>query len=223
MKKYIHYGIDLILGFDRNRKARRKWRELNSHNTTYLNTIPRYDGFFDSISVGNYTYGPINALYGGQPREKLTIGSYCSIASGTKFLLGSEHPYDCISTFPFKVKISGKLKESTTKGPIVIGDDVWIGEDSLILSGVTIGQGAVIAAASVVVKDVQPYSIVGGNPAKEIKKRFSEKTISKLITLDWNQIDERFIIENINTLYEKINDDNIDKFIAMLDNNDVQL
>jgi len=198
------------------RKFTKKWRIINGHNSTFLSLIPNSDEFFNRVKVGKKTYGPIWAVYSENPEESLSIGHFCSIASGTKFILGSEHPYSYLSTFPFKVKCAKYEYEATTKGPIVVGDDVWIGEDSLILSGVNIGQGAVIAARSVVVKNVQPYTIVGGNPAKELKKRFSNEIINVLVNFNFNQLYESLIKENIDSLYSKITENNIHDIISKI-------
>jgi acetyltransferase-like isoleucine patch superfamily enzyme len=198
------------------KKMINKWRELNKHNSTYLQWIPKDDIFFDKVSVGKLTYGPINAIHSGHPDEKLHIGNFCSIGGGTKFILGSEHPYTGISTFPFKVKCHNILNEAQTKGPIVLEDDVWIGENVLVLSGVVIGKGAVIAAGSVIVKDVPAYSIVGGNPAKIIKYRFSQEIIAILMKMDLNKLTSLKINENLNLLYEKIEISNAKKIIDTL-------
>ena len=132
-------------------------------------------------------------------------------------MMGSEHSYKGISTFPFKVKILGEKSEAETKGPILVKDDVWIGENVLILSGVTIGKGAVIAAGSVVVKDIPPYAIVGGNPAKIIKFRFSESVISSLNRIDISMLDDVKIYENIDVLYQSVNDENVLEIINKLE------
>lgn len=137
----------------------RKWRKKNLHNKT----MPVNDFDFNSVSVGNYTYGGIQVcnynLY-----EKLDIGNFCSIASETMFVLNADHNVNTISSFPFKVKCLGVEKfEALSKGDIIVGDDVWIGYRATILSGVHIGQGAVIAAGAVVTRDVPPYAIVGAN------------------------------------------------------------
>lgn len=162
-----------------------------------------YPGFYfdmDHVCIGEYTYGKINA-HTSNITESLRIGRFCSIASSARFLLSGEHELGRISTYPFKEKILNNEIDTTTKGDIIIGDDVWIGENSLILSGVHVGQGAVIAAGSIVCKDIPPYSIVGGVPARIIKYRFSKKMIDELIKIDYGQIDENFIRKHIRELY----------------------
>ena len=205
--------IEIIKERLKNKALLKKWRILNEHNFTFLALIPRDEAIFNQLTIGHFTYGPIWAAWSGNPDESLSVGSYCSIGSGTKFILGSEHPYNYLSTFPFKVKCAGYSYEATTKGPIVVKDDVWIGEDSLILSGVTIGQGAVVAARSVVVKDIPPYSIVGGNPAKVIKERFDKNIIDKLCKFNYDHIKKSLGQEDIQILYTKINNDNIDSIL----------
>lgn len=155
------------------------------------------------------TYGKINISSFGNAEERLKIGNLVSIGGNVLFLLGGNHRYDCLTTFPIKVKILGERSEATTKGPILIEDDVWIGNNSIILSGITIGKGAIIAAGSVVTKNVSPYSIVGGNPARFIKYRFSEEVIKKLLKIDLSKIDREFIGENRELLYERISEENI--------------
>ena len=201
--------------------ARKKWRAKNKNNFTFLDCeAPLYclDEFFDKIDVGSYSYGPINAIYSNHPNEKLQIGQFCSIGSGTKFILGSEHPYKSLTTYPFKVKIRGDLNEANTKGPIVIEDDVWIGEDCLILSGITIGQGSIIGARSLVVSNIEPYGIYGGSPAKLIKYRFSHDVIKKLE----ENIDFKKLVNSKNfdfdLLYKEINSENIDNILMSLKN-----
>lgn len=104
----------------------------------------------------------------------------------------------------------------------MVGDDVWIGLNAIVLSGVHIGQGAVIAAGAVVTKDVPPYAIVAGNPARIIKKRFSEEIILKLLTLDYGKIDAQNIKRNIEYLYNEITQDNVDKILSLLPDNSIE-
>ncbi len=144
-------------------EVERKWRERNLHNRTRVN-YPIGEPVNDEvIQVGNFTYGTLNVYSWGTPDEKLIIGNCCSIASGTKFILGGMHNMDTITTYPIKRAILQQETEETfSKGPIVIEDDVWIGTDVTILSGVTIGRGAVIAAGSIVTRSVLAYSLWGG-------------------------------------------------------------
>lgn len=141
----------------------------------------------------------------------LIFGKYCSIASGCTFFLGGNHVYERTSTW-----LHDEIKEKgiTSNGNITIGNDVWIGYGSTIMSGVTIGDGAVIAANSNVVKDVEPYSIVGGNPAKLIKKRFSSEDIEFLLKLKWWNWPEEKIEENKDHLFSgKLNRTKLQKLL----------
>ncbi len=144
----------------------------------YTNEIARYRDF----EIGDYTYGkPLVYWWGGS--TKLKIGKYCSLAPGSTFVVGGEHSTRHITTYPF-ISFSGK-RPDTGKGNVVIGNDVWIGLNALVLSGVTIGDGAVIGAGCVVTKDVAPYAIVAGNPARLIRYRFSPETIESLLKIKW--------------------------------------
>lgn len=134
----------------------------------------------------------------------MTIGSYCSISSKVTFLLGGNHEGGNISTFPFRAKIINEKSEAISKGPIIIDDDVWIGYGVTILSGVHIGQGAIIAAGAVVTKDVPPYAIAGGVPAKVLKYRFSHELIAKLLKVDYGKLTEAMVREHIDDLYSKL-------------------
>lgn len=138
--------------------------------------------------------------------DKLIIGKFCMIASGAKFIMnGGNHLTEAISAYPFAIFGNGweKAMEGKTypnKGNIVIGNDVWIGHNATIMAGVTIGDGAIIGTNATVVKNVEPYSIVGGNPAKELKKRFSDEIIEKLLELQWWNWPIEQISENVHAL-----------------------
>lgn len=140
--------------------------------------------------------------------DRLIIGKFCSIACGAKFLFNSaNHSMKSLSTYPFPIFFDewglDKMQVATAwdnKGDIVIGNDVWIGYEAVILAGVMIGDGAVIGARAVVTKDVPPYTVVGGVPAKEIKKRFSQQTIEELLRLKWWDWDEDRIARNISAI-----------------------
>lgn len=199
---------------DEDAKIAIHWRNLNPHNETIAE---QFRGFidFNKIKVGRKTYGGLTLWAFSDGNESLTIGNFVSIADDVKFLLGGNHAYDSLSTFPFLTKYCSTI-EAQTKGPIIIGDDVWIGYNSIVLSGVTIGQGAVIAAGSVVTKNVPAYSIFGGNPAKLIKYRFSQNIIAKLIKIDFSKLSDQKIIEGKDLIYEKITESNVDAIIQQL-------
>lgn len=164
---------------------KKKWKRKNKHNQiTPVNKFP-----LEKVKVGNYSYGPIDVRSWGSSEEGLEIGNFVSIGSGVKFILGGNHEMNTITTYPFKVKFLKEEEEAWSKGLIIIKDDVWIGTDAIILSGVTISQGAIVAAGSVITKDVPPYAVVGGNPAKIIKFRFSEEIIEEMKNINWNNLD----------------------------------
>lgn len=169
--------------------------------TVYLNAVIKDP----QIEVGDYTiyndfvadpllFEKNNILY-HYPihREMLIIGKFCSIACGTKFLFNcANHTLKSLSTYTFPLFYEEwELEKSNittawdNKGDIVIGNDVWIGYEAMIMAGVHIGDGAIIAARAVVTKDVPPYTIVGGTPAKEIRKRFDTEVIQQLLKLKW--------------------------------------
>ena len=140
-----------------------------------------------AISLGYGSYGTPNVIEYGTG-SKLVIGKYCSIAPNVTILLGGEHDYRRVTTYPFDMfdNIANQSPPySLTKGDVVIGNDVWIGINVTILSGVTIGDGAVIGACALVNKDVKPYTIVGGVPAKLIKYRFDKEKIRVLLEFKW--------------------------------------
>lgn len=170
-------------------------------DTVYLKSVVKNE----NIVVGDYTmyndwvndpteFEKNNVLY-HYPinNDRLNIGKYCSIACGAKFMFTSgNHAMQPLSTYPFPIFVeewglewSDITNAWDNKGDIVIGNDVWIGYESVIMQGVHIGDGAVIGTRAVVTKDIPPYTIVGGVPAKPIKKRFDDKTVEKLLELKW--------------------------------------
>ena len=179
--------------------CKRKWRQANAHNATYIQRP--FD--IDLAQIGKHTYGCID-VHASTRESRLFIGNYCSIAEEVSFLLSAGHSTSCLSTFPFRVHCLGQGAEATTKGDIVIADDVWIGYRCTILSGVHIGQGAVVAAGSVVTKDVPAYAIVGGVPAKIIKYRFDPEMIEQLLKVDYSKLDATAIRDHEADLYKNL-------------------
>lgn len=173
----------------------------NDHETVYLRNVIKNL----NIRVGDFTiyndfiYDPRqfeknNVLY-QYPinHDKLIIGKFCSIACGAKFLFTSaNHTQASLSTYPFPIffeewglDVQDIVSAWDNKGDIVIGNDVWIGYEAVILSGVHIGNGAIIGTRAVVTKDVPPYAVIGGVPARIIRKRFSDEIIAKLLRMQW--------------------------------------
>lgn len=184
--------------------------------TVYLkNVITRPD-----IEIGDYTMyhdfadDPVkfeqnNVLYQYPVNhDRLIIGKFCSIARGVKFLFNSaNHTMASLSTYPFPLFYEewGLERDDVTeawdnKGDIIVGNDVWIGYEAIILSGVTVGDGAIIGARAVVAEDVAPYTIVGGVSAVSIRRRFDDKTVSELLRLKWWDWPEEKIARNIRAI-----------------------
>ncbi|WP_347840429.1 CatB-related O-acetyltransferase [uncultured Draconibacterium sp.] len=172
-----------------------------------------------NIIVGDYTYyDDFEDVYNFEKNvkyhfdfvgDKLIIGKFCMIASDVTFIMnGANHLSEAISSFPFAIfggdwQEAMKNKSYPNKGDTIIGNDVWLGHKATIMPGVKIGHGAIIASKAVVTKDVEPYSIVGGNPAKLIRKRFKPNEIEKLLELKWWDWDIQKITENLHLLTDK--------------------
>lgn len=188
---------------------RRKWRKLNANNSTRLgvnlHVFPRNDlsKLFDVIKVGKGSYGSLNVYYYQNINSNLIIGNYVSIGHNVLFLLGGNHYATSLFNYPFKYFLRSDENDSYSKGPIVLDDDVWIGMNSTILSGVKIGKGAIVGANSVVSKSVDPYTIVAGNPAKVLKKRFSDDEIAQLLAFDFAEINNSVLIDKLDFIYNK--------------------
>ena len=186
------------------------------HSTVYLQNVVTDP----SITVGAYTtyddfvrdprdFQKNNVLYHyAVNREKLVIGKFCSIACGAKFLFNSaNHALGSLSSYPFPIffeewdlTVENIPRAWDNKGNVVVGNDVWIGYEAVVLAGVTIGDGAVIGARAVVTHDVPPYAIMGGVPAKLIRKRFDDDTIQSLLSLRWWDWPEERIAANLEAI-----------------------
>lgn len=174
------------------------------------------------VYIGRHSYGWSSTCFMGvTSSSSVEIGKFCSIAPEVMFLAHVEHPIRFPSTFPFRTlmgkgeysessNISELNSDSRTRGPIVIGDDVWIGFRTVIRSGVTIGSGAILGAGAVVAKNVPPYAIVVGNPAVVIGYRFSEENICRLLDLKWWDLPD----DSIRRLEKYFYSEDVDAFVA---------
>ena len=172
------------------------------------------------MSYGKYTYG-IPTIHSWDESAKLIVGNFCSIAENANIYLGGNHRTDWVTTYPFghiykeEFNLFNGVGHPSNKGNVIIGNDVWLGANVTIMSGVTIGDGSVVANNSHVVKNVPPYSIIGGNPAKFIKYRFTPYQIEKLLEIKWWYWDDA----KINQYTPLLCNERIDDFINLAINN----
>jgi acetyltransferase-like isoleucine patch superfamily enzyme len=168
------------------------------------------------VTIGAHTYGePDVKAYTGW-RGKVTIGDYCSIAEDVTFITAAEHHIDWVTTFPLRAMLDlpGAFKDGHPfdHGPITVGHDVWLGYGCTILSGATIGNGAVVAAKAVVTGAVRPYSIVGGIPTREIRRRFSDEQVEALQRIAWWDWPDEKVVREVGALSSGDIDGFIDRF-----------
>ena len=191
IKHKIHLVINRLL-----------WWHQNRHNSTGVANIFK----LSSVTVGNFSYGGLYVI-DSNPVSKLNIGNFCSIAPHVTFILNSDHYTTNVSSFPFKVMCLGESQpEAISYGNIIVEDDVWIGYGAVVLSGVHIGQGAIVASGAVVSKDVPPYAIVGGVPARVIRYRFTKEVVDYLLTLDYSALTKELVAAHLDDLYLRIDD-----------------
>ena len=168
-------------------------------------------GYLDNVHIGRHTYGCSDkTFFLPTGRELVTIGNFCSVAAGVEFIFG-DHSLEKVSTYPLRFLLR---KESTNndaicRGPISVGNDVWLGRNAVIMANVRIGNGAVVAAGSVVTRDVPAYTIVGGVPARAIRTRFSLNQIENLESIAWWNWSDAEILERMDLFYS-----DVDTFIA---------
>jgi chloramphenicol O-acetyltransferase type B len=198
--------LQSIVSFFRREQTTKFMRGLKRFRKRY--PVSQYPNF----SYGTGTYGtPIVHVFANT--DHLIIGAYCSIADDVHIFLGGNHRIDWISTYPFPAYIPEAEEITgyeTSKGDIIIGNDVWLGSGCTILSGITIGNGAVVGARSVVTREVPPYAIVAGNPAHIIRWRFDEPTRKALLQLQW----WHWPAEEVRSIAHLLCSDNIEKFLA---------
>ncbi|MGH2665059.1 MAG: CatB-related O-acetyltransferase [Flavobacterium sp.] len=188
-------------------RFRLKWKSANKHN--YI--VPWAIFPMEKVRVGKMSYGPLDVKCFGNTDESLIIGDYVSISSHVIFILGGNHQINTLSNYPLHSKLIGlsPQRDAAVKGPIIVENEVWIGTGAIILSGVTLGKGSIVAAGAVVTKDIPPYAIAGGNPAKVIRYRFDEATVNQLKDLSISDFDEKTIKDNIDEFYKPLSDDQI--------------
>jgi acetyltransferase-like isoleucine patch superfamily enzyme len=190
-----------------------RWRKLNRNNNTF--PVKLFDE--NKVNVGCGTYGPLQVSTFSVASEALLIGKYCSLASGVHFILSGNHEYCTVSTFPFLAAFGIQAVEATGKGPVIVEDDVWIGTNAIILSGVTIGQGAIVCAGAVVSKNVPHYSIVAGVPAKVIKYRFPAHICDYLYkNLTFRQYDKAVINSERDILARRLTEKNYKNIVLAI-------
>lgn len=181
--------------------------------STYQCQIAELSSSDPRISVGRFTYGsPQFKVW--EDDESVTIGAFCSIADEVVLFGGGEHRPEWVTTYPLRIAfgdpLAGKDGHPATKGPTRIGNDVWIGYGATVMSGVTVGDGAIIGARAVVTRDVPPYAIVTGNPARVARYRFSEEVIAALLDIRWWD----WPIEKIHANQGALCGGSIDEFVA---------
>ena len=181
----------------------KKWRQQNRHNHTAAgNIFP-----IELVKVGIQSYGELNIRsFSSTSGEFLSIGNYVSIASGVLFILGGNHRMQTITTYPIlSEQPEPHHSEIRSNGAIIIEDEVWIGTNAMILSGITVGKGAVIGAGAVVTRNVPPFAIVGGNPAQIIKYRFSNEIIDVISSFSIKEISLSILKDNHEYITKDIN------------------
>ena len=176
----------------------------------YALALEQRSNYLDQVQIGRHTYGySAKTFYLPTGRESVTIGSFCSIAAGVQFIFG-DHPLDKVSTYPLRYSLrkDSTNNDAVCRGLITVGNDVWLGRNALIMANVRIGDGAVVAAGSVVTRDVPPYAVVGGVPARIIKTRFTGDQIEQLRSIAWWNWPDTKILQHIDLFYS-----NVDSFI----------
>ncbi len=157
-----------------------------------------------TLHIGPHTYGKPQIISFAGDNGSVTIGNYCSVARNVKIIVGGNHRTDWISTFPLRIAFNLPEKyedgHPQSNGPVRIGNDVWLGYGCTIMSGITIGDGAVVASNSLVVKDIPPYAIAGGNPADIIKYRFEKIEIESLMSIRWWEWDDKRVLKNVDLI-----------------------
>lgn len=213
----------MMVGPDKNKL----YPNENIKTVCYIRNLPARA----NVEIGDYTYYSDN---NDSPEhfyehilhhyeflgDKLIIGKFCAIAEGVTFIMnGANHRMDGLTSYPFNIfgggweKVTPTLDQLPFKGNTVIGNDVWIGQQVTVMPGITIGDGAIIASNSTVTKNVEPYSIVGGNPARLIRKRFSDKLIGLLSKVQWWNWDEHKLFQHLELLVSGCDEEELQRLL----------
>ncbi len=183
-------------------KFQKAWRKRNAHNRTVaMNVFP-----MECVEVGNGTYGELHVLSYFPEVERLSIGNYVSMASNIHFILNGNHQTRTLFTYPLRSVLQGTQcpEDNLGKGPIIVEDEAWIGYGAIILSGVTLGKGCIVAAGSVVTRSIPPYAIAGGNPARVIRYRLPEEVIPIVKDIRLDDLSPAQMRTHIDGLYRPI-------------------
>lgn len=204
------FKINLKKFWSRLTGAKSGERRLQSYVRQQEKFIKRYPNY----EIGTASYG-LPIVHDNHEGTTLKIGAYCSIASNVQIFLGGQHRTDWVSNYPFPfffemdAQYRKRYESGGSRGDVIIGSDVWLCANCIILSGVTIGHGAVIANGAVISRDVAPYAVMAGNPAKQIKWRFDEATRNALLESAWWDWSE----DEINKVLNKLCNDNLTDFL----------
>lgn len=190
------------------------WSRLtgSNHLQSYTRQQAKFFKRYPNYAIGRASYG-LPIVHDNHEGTTLKIGAYCSIASNVQIFLGGQHRIDWVSSYPFpfffQMEAGFKKTAGGSRGDVIIGSDVWLCANCIILSGVTIGHGAVIANGAIISRDVEPYAVMAGNPAKLIKWRFDESTRTALLESKWWEWPE----DEINKILDKLCSDDLTDFI----------
>lgn len=183
-------------------RFQKEWRRRNAHNrTAAMNVFP-----MECVRVGNGTYGELHILSYLPEAEELVIGNHVSMAPDVHFILSGNHQTRTLFTYPILSTLEKRHHplDSLSKGPIIVEDEAWIGYGVTVLSGVTLGKGCIVAAGSVVTRDIPPYAIAGGNPARIIRYRLPEDVIPVIRDLRLNDLSAEQLAAHADMLYQPL-------------------
>ncbi|MDM7891958.1 CatB-related O-acetyltransferase [Curtobacterium caseinilyticum] len=182
------------------------WDKQNSHNET--SAVNQFDRA--KVAVGRYSYGPLRVIDGANT-SRLKIGMFCSIAEDVTFILNGDHPIDRVTTFPLRAFVLREGEQVGSRGDITVADDVWIGHGAIVMSGVTLGRGSIVAAGAIVTRDVAPFSVVAGAPARHLRKRVSAEVERVLRSFNLEDLDPQTVRAHLELLESPLGPSRLDE------------